>query len=87
MAESEYASALIEFVRAEFLPEPERAALTPDTPLMESGILDSLRVAVLLSYIRDELGVHIPLEKLDVRNFANVRTIAGVLDDAKVAVA
>lgn len=87
MVDSPYAPELLEFIRTEFLSAEDRASLTLDTPLLESGVLDSLRVAVLLSYSRDELGVQVPLTKMDAQNFATVRTICAVLDEASVGVA
>lgn len=87
MADSPYGPALLAFIRTEFLSAEDRDALTLDTPLLESGVLDSLRVAVLLSYIRDDLGVHVPLTKMDARNFATVRQICAVLDETAVGVA
>ena len=77
--EEEYASALLEFVRDEFLHGADRAALTDRTPLIDSGVLDSLRIAVLLTFIRDELGVSVPWDKIDASNFGDVRTAAAVV--------
>lgn len=83
--EAEYASALLEFVRNEFLHGADRIELTDRTPLIESGVLDSLRIAILLTYIRDELGVHVPWEKIDARNFLDVRTAAAMVAEAAAA--
>ncbi|MCG8914454.1 phosphopantetheine-binding protein [Actinokineospora sp. PR83] len=74
-----FVAELVGFVRAEFVPEDEHDQLTSTTPLIESGILDSLRVAVLLTYIRDALGVAVPLALMDARNFRDVESIAAVL--------
>ncbi|MEV6230163.1 acyl carrier protein [Saccharopolyspora shandongensis] len=77
----EYRSELVKFVGEEFLSESERADLDAETPLLEAGILDSLRVAVLLNFIREELGVNVPLARLDMRNFADIATLAAMLAD------
>ncbi|MEU6263052.1 acyl carrier protein [Saccharopolyspora shandongensis] len=77
----EYRSELVKFVGEEFLSESERADLDAETPLLEAGILDSLRVAVLLNFIREELGVNVPLARLDMRNFADIETLAAMLAD------
>jgi acyl carrier protein len=87
VADPDHASALLAFVRTEFLPAAQRAALTLDTPLIESGILDSLRIAVLLNHIRDEFGVHIPLERMDAENFRDLRHIMRLLDESTAGVA
>lgn len=80
--DQEYAPALLKFVGEEFLSEDERAELSDTTPLLESGVLDSLRIAVLLAFIRDELGVFVPMEKIDAGHFKDIRTIATMLDEA-----
>jgi acyl carrier protein len=71
---------LVRFVRTEFLHGEERTHLDETTPLLESGILDSLRIAVLLSYIRNDLGVQVPLAAMDATNFRDIRTIAELLE-------
>ncbi|MFF5142335.1 phosphopantetheine-binding protein [Streptomyces sp. NPDC013157] len=83
-SEDAYASALLTFIGEEFLQEDERAGLDATTPLMETGILDSLRVALLLSYIRDELGLYVSPAKMDTKHFQDVRTIAGMLAELAV---
>ncbi|MEV3933292.1 phosphopantetheine-binding protein [[Kitasatospora] papulosa] len=83
-SEDAYASALLTFIGKEFLQGDQQAQLDADTPLMETGILDSLRVALLLSFIRDELGLHVSPAKLDTRHFKDVRTIAGMLAELAV---
>jgi acyl carrier protein len=79
MTEEEYVSVLVEFIGDEFLQGEGKDELTDTSPLMKSGILDSLRVALLLSYIRDELGLHVSPAKIDAEHFKDVRTIARML--------
>lgn len=81
MTEDDYTSALLKFVGAEFQRGEESATLDEGTPLIETGVLDSLRIAVLLTFIRDELCLHVPLTRIDARNFADVRTIARMLTE------
>jgi clorobiocin biosynthesis protein CloN5 len=81
MTEEEYASTLVKFVRDEFIQGDGKTDLTDTSPLMESGILDSLRVALLLSYIRDELGLYVSPAKIDAAHFKDIRTIAGMLHE------
>lgn len=81
MTEDECTSTLLKFVGAEFLRGEERATLDERTPLIETGVLDSLRIAVLLTFIRDELGLYVPLARIDAENFADVRTIARMLTE------
>lgn len=79
MTEDEIKSALEKFISEEFLQGDEGVNLTETTPLVDSGVLDSLRTAVLLTYIRDGLGMAVPLERIDARTFADIRSIARAL--------
>ncbi|MCY0941362.1 acyl carrier protein [Streptomyces antarcticus] len=84
MTEQEYAEVLVEFIGNEFLQGEQRAELDQDSPLMESGTLDSLRVALLLSYIRDELHLYVSPAKIDAHHFKDIRTVAGMLHELSV---
>ncbi|GGQ17932.1 acyl carrier protein [Streptomyces roseolilacinus] len=79
MTEDDYATALVRYVGGELLPGDARDGLTDTTPLMESGLLDSLRVALLLTHIRDEFGLYVSPAKIDAHHFRDIRTIAAML--------
>ncbi|KUN95713.1 hypothetical protein [Streptomyces caeruleatus] len=81
MTEEDYVSALVTFIGEEFLQGDDRDRLNDVSPLMESGVLDSLRVALLLTYIRDELGLYVSPAKIDIDHFKDIRTIAGMLHE------
>ncbi|KOX05161.1 MULTISPECIES: hypothetical protein [unclassified Streptomyces] len=85
MTEEEYVSRLMAFVREEILPADQAAGFTDTFPLMESGVLDSLRVALLLTHIRDELHVHVSPALMDTDHFKDVRTIARMLHELSAA--
>ena len=53
--------------------------LDADTPLLSSGLIDSLHTGELLTAIESELGVRIPLEAVGVDNFDTPRQMAGVI--------
>lgn len=58
----------------------ERLALdvpSPDTDLLDEGLLDSLGLVELLVHLEEEFGVTIGLEELDLESFRSVTTIAG----------
>lgn len=62
------------------LPAKEGAAeLGPATPLLTSGLLNSLETARLLSYMEREFGVRVPPGGLVRRNFENLQTITDLV--------
>jgi acyl carrier protein len=79
MSEDDAVATLIAFIREKFLSGDNGQELTESTPLLEWGILDSLSTAVLLKFIREELGVTVPPSAVDARNFKDVRSIAAMV--------
>lgn len=86
-AEVEVTESIIRFVALDLLGDPDSIEeLTPDAPLLEWGILDSLNTARLLAFVSERLDVHIPMESVVVENFRDVASIArlvGTLQDAQ----
>lgn len=79
MNQAEVEDALMEFIRQEFLWGDEEGELTKTTPLLEWGIIDSLRTAVLVNHVREQFGVFVSPAKINSRNFRDVTTIAAVV--------
>lgn len=73
------------FVRDELTPEELKDSFEATTPLLETGILDSLKTAVLVNFIRDKLGVRLPLEKFEPETFENVAALSAVVCEAAAA--
>lgn len=49
--------------------------LTPSTPLLEYGILDSFAIFRIVSFVEEEFEIALPLELLNADDFATVSTI------------
>ncbi|RKN47490.1 acyl carrier protein [Micromonospora endolithica] len=85
--EDEITEKLLSFIRERFLAGDPRGELEVDTPLLEHGILDSLKVAVLLNFLRSELATDVPTEKISGRHFQTVRNLSELVRDLGPAVA
>jgi acyl carrier protein len=70
---------LTTFIRERLVPEDRRDGFDETTPLLRSGILDSLSTATLIGFIRRELGVRIPATAIDPANFADTRAVAALV--------
>lgn len=57
------------------LTEEQVRSLMPDTSLRELGALNSLGMARLVAFIREGLGVEIPLRELTSGNFRTLNQI------------
>ncbi len=49
--------------------------ITPETELLEEGVLDSMDITQLLSRLEQELDISIPPESLDPMDFADTAAI------------
>jgi clorobiocin biosynthesis protein CloN5 len=85
MKEDDVVTVVTGFVREKFLSGDPDGELREDTNLLQLGILDSLNTAVLMTFIRDELDVAIPLEMISAANFKSVRNIASMICSSAVA--
>ncbi|MGP3963868.1 acyl carrier protein [Nonomuraea sp. 3N208] len=66
---------LVDFIQENLVLDGDDIKVDETTPLLVSGLLDSLRTARLLNFIRRDIGVRIPAAKLDPENFRDVVTI------------
>ncbi|MFC7304499.1 phosphopantetheine-binding protein [Streptomyces monticola] len=71
----QHAGPITEFLVSEFLPGTTAAELDPDLDLLEHGVLDSLGVLKLISWICDGYGVRREELVLEPEHFRSVRTI------------
>jgi len=68
------------FFRDSLLDAEHAGRLTAQAELSEWGVLDSLGVARIIVFIREEFGVEVPARDLTVRKFASLDAIADLID-------
>jgi acyl carrier protein len=54
--------------------------LTPDFPLLENRVIDSLGLFRIVAFLEDSYGISIPDEQVVPANFQTLTTIAGLVD-------
>jgi D-alanine--poly(phosphoribitol) ligase subunit 2 len=54
---------------------------SPDADLLNTGLLDSMRLVELLLTIEQEFRIRIKLEETDLDNFRSISSIAAMLGD------
>jgi acyl carrier protein len=59
----------------EFLPGEDSAALTDGTPLMTTGILDSLAVLKVVTFLENQFGISIKPREAVVKNLNTISDI------------
>lgn len=51
-----------------------------DTDLIDTGLLDSLRLVELLLYLEADLGWRLPIEDIDLDDLRSVRRLAALIE-------
>ena len=46
------------------------------TPLLELGVVDSMGITRLTSFLETEFGIRVPVEELSATNFASIEALA-----------
>ena len=70
---------LVTFVNEQFLLE-SNGRVEAETPILEMGILDSLAIVSLLTFIQTEFNVVMPDEEVTPDNFYNLQTLSRFIE-------
>lgn len=73
---------LIDYIMMEFVEDPDEE-IDESTPLISSGLIDSLSIVSLVAFIDKKFGVKIPDEKGTVENFETVTKIIDIINEFK----
>ena len=65
-----------EFILAEFLPGEDPSALTDSTPLITSGIIDSIATLKLVAFLEERFHVTVQAHETDVEHLNTVADMA-----------
>jgi methoxymalonate biosynthesis acyl carrier protein len=52
-----------------------------NTPLFESGLIDSIRILDLIAFIEASIGTRIPDQAIRLENFRSIEAISGAFAD------
>ena len=55
-------------------------AITPDTDLIEGGILDSIAILDLVGFLEDRFNITLPVDEFIPENFRTAATIAALAE-------
>lgn len=74
-----YSDILLDFLRNEVL--DGGSDLDEHTPLLEFGVIDSITMVSVLSFIRDRFGVEVRSDEITASNFRDVMCLASMVED------
>ncbi|GIK88145.1 MAG: acyl carrier protein [Burkholderiales bacterium] len=72
-------SAVKEFIMTEFLPGEDPDELTPTTPLVTGGILDSIATMKLVLFMEERYGVRLEAHETDPEHLDTLVDIAALI--------
>ncbi|MFW6722506.1 acyl carrier protein [Streptomyces sp. MAR4 CNY-716] len=81
MSSDEISEKISAYIKERFLSGDQNKELENSTPLLEWGVLNSMNTALLLMYIRDELGVVVPPQGIVADNFKDIDSITQMVVD------
>jgi acyl carrier protein len=73
------------FILNEYLPGEDPAALTDSTPLMTTGILDSIAVLKVVTFLENEFGIRIEPHEAVVDNLNTLSDMARLVMSKRVS--
>ena len=82
-AESSSMNIIKSYILKEFLPDEDPAMLTPTTPLMSAGILDSLATLKLITFLEQEFNIQVEAHEADEEHFNTLQAICELVDSKK----
>jgi len=68
-----------DFILKEFLPGEDPAALTDATPLMTTGILDSLATLKLVTFMEEQFKIQVAAHEADAENLNTIDDIVRLI--------
>jgi len=71
------------FILSEFLPGEDPAALTDAMPLATTGILDSIAVLKVVTFLESQFGITLEAHETGVENFNTLSDIAHLVISKK----
>ena len=75
----EYSTKIKDFILTEVNPDLGLSTLDDDEPLIDSGIVDSLGVLRILSFLDESFGIDLSGDEIKLENFKSVRTICDLI--------
>ena len=74
-----------DYIMTTFLPGEDPQALTTTTPLITSGILDSLATLDLVAFLEKQYGLEFEANEVDVSRLGTLNDIARIVETKRAA--
>lgn len=71
---------LVRFIRQDLLPDDSETPIQSDTPLIDSGVVSSLQLMQLVTFIEERAAVRVPDDEVLPDNFQSVDDIVAMVE-------
>jgi len=78
----DYKNSLIQFIRDEFV-RKRGGDIKEDEDLLSSGLIDSLGILTLVSFMEEQFAIEIPSEDVVYENFHSIESMSRYLANRK----
>jgi len=85
MQAMDVASTLQQFIEKNFLRKKNVSPITPNSSLLDSGVIDSVGIFELVGFIEESLGVKIEDEEIVPENFQTINNLVAFITSKKRA--
>lgn len=75
-------SALTQYIVTEIAKQPKRL-LTPEEPLLSSGLIDSFHLVDLALFVEDRFGVHLDDAELNAQTFDTLAQLVALIESRR----
>jgi acyl carrier protein len=72
-----------DYILDEFLPGEDPSKLTPTTPLVSTGIIDSLATLKLVTFLEREFDIQVKAHEADEEHLNTLQTICELVDSKR----
>nr|VFJ52911.1 MAG: clorobiocin biosynthesis protein CloN5 [Candidatus Kentron sp. FW]VFJ54467.1 MAG: clorobiocin biosynthesis protein CloN5 [Candidatus Kentron sp. FW] len=79
---AEIETAIKEYITEAFLYDRQDVSLTNDFPLFEQGIIDSMGLFRLISFLEEKFGFAVKPEEILIESFSSVDTITTLVEES-----
>ncbi len=83
MADHSTAETVKQFVLSEFLPGERPDRIDADTELLTSGVLDSLAILKLVSFLEETYGIEIAAHEADEEHMNTIASICSLVESKR----
>lgn len=76
----DYTETVRNFIETEMVPQGPKVSLSPSDSLIEKGIIDSLGVQILISYLEKEFDLQIADTEIVPENFETIGAVVNFIN-------